>query len=317
VIVLDHLRMKNTATRQRDIKWLGHFVNKPQVSGSLLHTAVPGKIETFNGTDYTASHGSGNLAIRTLLPDSSRITRIGGTGYEYWVNGVNYPPAVAADTGFYTPGSWRIEVSPSRITDSVIFLHTIQMGDTINRSMPGGSLLRSPNSVGTDWNDSLYFFSATADTGMVYHRFAQVNGNRTIGIFAADLRPGTYYVKVDAVTVSTVNTDINGILKTSAALPAGKHLIEITNSSSPAGNPVNRNNPLVVYPNPAQTELNIAAIPYLQKMEIAVFNSLGQLLLKTSNTNKLNISVLAGGVYIVKVVIDDQHHFAAKFIKAN
>jgi hypothetical protein len=284
------------------------------MSGSTINTEVAGHIETFNGKDYTVTNGNGNLAIRTLLPDSTNTTRIGGAGYEYWVNGANYPPLVTPDTSYYTPGSWRIEVSPKTITDTVIYLHTINIGDNINSSIAGGIALQNNISIGIDWNDTLYFFSADADTGKIYHYFNQVNGSRTIGLFAADLSIGTYYVKVDGTIVSTINTDTNGILQTSLSLLSGNHLIEIVQWFTSIDNPFSVDNRILIYPNPAQTELNFIIKTYSQKIVIEIYNSIGLLMMKATNTQKIDVSLLSNGIYIVKVNLDGKYYML-KFVK--
>jgi Secretion system C-terminal sorting domain/Heparinase II/III-like protein len=313
VIVLDHVRLKNRTTNQRDIKWIAHFANEPAVSRSIINTIVPGHITTFNGKDYTASNGKGTVAIRTLLPTNTTTTLIGGSGYEYWVDGINYPPLIAPDTTFYTPGRWRIEVRPTTLTDTIVYLHTIAIGDSANAAIPGGIPEQNNFSIGTDWNDTLYFFSADADTGKFYHIFSNINGNRTVGIFATDLITGSYFIKVDGTVMATVSTDPNGIIQSSAALAPGNHTIEIViDYTSVSG--ISKDNPLQVYPNPAHTELNIELSSGLQKGEIEIYNSIGQLKIKKTYKRKINISSLTTGAYVVKVKLDDKY-FTTTFIK--
>jgi hypothetical protein len=310
VIVLDHIHLVNISSQQRDIKWIGHFVNQPIMSGNIIDISVPGNIQTYDGRDYFTSNGNGNLSIRTLLPDSTTTTLIGGPGYEYWVNGVNYVPLVNPDTSFYSPGGWRIEVSPKTITDTVIYLHTMDIGDHINSSVAGGIGLQNSQSIGTDWKDTLYFFSAHGDTGINYHVFNQIAGGRSIGLFAADLNVGTYDVKIDGNTVSTINTDANGILQTSLVLAPGNHLVEIIQAITSVENePLY---PFVLYPNPTKSELNIAA-EYLPE-EIEIYNSTGNLMLKTAGGQKINVSSLPTGVYIIKMYLNHTY-YCSKFTK--
>jgi hypothetical protein len=313
VMVLDHVHLKNISTNQRDIKWIAHFVNQPALSGSIVNTQVAGHIETYNGKDYTATNGNGNLAIRTLLPSATNTTRIGGAGYEYWVDGVNYPPLVIPDTNAYTPGSWRIEVRPNTITDSVVFLHTINLGENNTIALAGGLALSNNTSVGADWNDTLFYFAANGDTGIVYHVFNQISGGRTVTVFAADLMVGTYAVKVNGITVTTVNTDVNGILQTSLLLPNGSNTVEITQVLTNTSLFVN-DGIVQVFPNPATNELNFQMLSASQKNEIEIYNSIGQLMMKTSNTQKLNVSFLSKGVYRLRVNADNKQ-YQANFIK--
>ncbi|HHH55299.1 MAG TPA: hypothetical protein ENK91_16690, partial [Bacteroidetes bacterium] len=103
VIVLDHVHLKNTESNQRDIKWIAHFAKKPIISGTIIDSHIPAHIETYNGNTYSAVNGNGSIAIKTLLPENSTTTLIGGKGYEYWVDGTNYEPLFTPDTAYYTP----------------------------------------------------------------------------------------------------------------------------------------------------------------------------------------------------------------------
>ncbi|MDL2304195.1 heparinase II/III family protein [Bacteroides sp. OttesenSCG-928-D19] len=234
IIVLDHVHLNNTTTKQRDIKWIAHFANRPDISGAITHTEVANHIITYNGTDYTAANGNGNIALRTLIPANSNTTLIGGSGYEYWVDGKNYPPDPAPDMSFYTPGSWRIEVRPDAVPadGNVVYLHTIDVGDHTAPAKAGGIAFQNTISVGTDWEDVLYFFAADGGVDKDYHIFNDVEGGRTVSIYAADLVPDQYSVKIDGTMVTMLNTDANGVLQTSVQISSGSHTVEITKDCS-------------------------------------------------------------------------------------
>lgn len=314
VIVLDYVHLNNITSNQRDIKWVGHFVNQPSINSSVISTSVPNHIETFNGNDCFASNGNGNIAMRTLLPDSTTTTRIGGSGYEYWVDGVNYPPSILPDTNFYTPGSWRVEIRPHTITDTVIYLHTIAIGDNLNPAVAGGIKLQNNISIGTDWSDTLYFFSAKADTGMTYHYFNQINGNRTTGLFAFDLKVGNYQVKIDGVSVSTIATDTNGILQGSVFLGSGSHLVEIAKVATGIDTEFSLRNKIHVYPNPSKSELNVVLPIYADAYTIDVYNSLGIMVQSYKNIQKIDISNYGVGIYFIIGKLKDRVS-TATFIK--
>lgn len=315
VIVLDHVHLNNIATDQRDISWVAHFASRPGISGDIVHTAVEDHIVTYDGKDYTVVNVKGNLAIRTLLPAGSNTTLTGGEGYEYWVDGTNYAPDPAPDTSFYTPGSWRIEVRPDDIPDDghVVYLHTIDIGDDKSSSSPGGSALRSPVSVGADWNGTLYFFAADGQEGKDYHLLDEVSGARTVSIFAADLLPGSYVIKMDGtVTSAQLNMDENGILQGSVDLPPGSHTIEIAPpglNTGPAGKAL-----LEVYPNPVLKELHVKGVEHHDKPVIEIYNVFGRLVARYDQQGKIDVSCLAGGMYVLKVRSDNKIR-SAKFIK--
>ncbi len=312
VIVLDHVHLKNTTSHQRDIKWIAHFAKKPSISGIIINSIVPVHIETYNGNTYSMVNDNGSIAIKTLLPDNSNTTLIGGTGYKYWVNDTNYPPSVTPDTTYYTPGNWRIEVRPTVLTDTVVYLHTIDIGDSTNIAVAGGIALQNSFSVGTDWNDTLYFFSNDADTGKVYHVFYNISGNRTIGIFATDLMVGTYNIKIDGTSIATVSTDVNGILQSSAILSAGSHMVEIVLNT--AINELYKTNSLTVFPNPSYSELNIVLPSSSFPFRITIYDNNGKIVMRKSNQIKINISSLSSEQYYIQVK-QDGNYYSTKFIK--
>lgn len=305
IIVLDHLHLKNIATAQRDVSFLLHFTNQPTISGIATSTAVPGHITTHTGRDYSAVSGGGNIAVRTLLPDSSNTTLIGGTGYEYWVNGVNYPPSVAPDTLYQTPGKWRIEVRPNTISDSLIYLHTIKVGDSANVAAPGGISQKNNYSIGVDWDNTLYYFNAHGDTSCNYHVLSNIPGGRTGNIIACDLKRTILYdVKINGVVVTTAVSDTNGVLKKSVILPPGLCLVEITQDVTNII-PVAKEPKLYeIFPNPAAGIIFIKDVNDRAEkpIQLTIFN-LNGLKISGQNTtsNRWSQIDLPAGVYIFKI----------------
>jgi hypothetical protein len=279
----------------------------------MTGAAVPGNIMTYNGKDYTAINGKGSVAVRTLLPAGTSTTLIGGNGYQYWVNGVNYPPLTVPDSTKFTPGKWRIEVKPTTVTDSLVYLHTIVTGDSINVAVAGGIAHNNVFSVGTDWTDTLFFFAADADTGKVYHRFDNVPGARTVGIFAADLQAGSYLLKVDGATVATVTTDTGGILQTNTPLAAGTHTVEIVKPTTVVRDQANSDESITVFPNPTRSELNIVTSTHAP-VAIRIFGLGGNTLLYADKATAIDVSALPFGIYYVQV-LQNGKVYAATFIK--
>lgn len=75
-----------------------------------------------------------------------------------------------------------------------------------------------------------------------------------------------------------------------------------------------RTNTLRVFPNPANSELNIVTGSSSAITEIKIYDINGKLVLRLTNKTKLDISGLSSGQYYIKVKQDDGY-FAAKFIK--
>jgi len=314
VILLDHIHLNNVETNQRDLKWIAHFASQPDITGNIIDNEVPGHIVTYDGNDYSASNGNGNLAIRTLIPGNTHTVLIGGTGYEYWVDGINYAPSPAPDLTYYTPGSWRIEVMPDEMPNdgNVIYLHTIGIGDSANPASAGGIAFQNTISVGTDWENTLYFFSANGEINQTHHIFNNVEGGRNVSIFATDLMSGEYYLKIDGTIVSTHNTDDNGILQTSTELSAGNHAVEIINTSMNTANL--EENRFMVYPNPAKKELTIKSDKAYKIEEVKLYDLTGKFIAGYTDVRKIDISGLSKGTYILKINSGSKT-YSVKFLK--
>jgi type IX secretion system substrate protein len=279
----------------------------------IVGAEVPNHIETFNGSAYMATNGKGSIAIKTLLPGNTNATLVGGNGFEYWVDGENYPPDPAPDSTFLTSGKWRIEVKPLANTDSVVFLHTIHLGDTTNIATPNGIALQSEFSVGADWYDTLYFFPNGADTGLTYHLFNEVAGNRTVGIFASGLMPGLYDIKVDGQTQTSLSPDTNGVLQSSVILYDGGHMLEITLNTT-AINEFHQSDQILVFPNPVGSWINILPPQPSCPFKISIYDMKGTLLLSKEDQLTISTSKLPPGQYFVKIE-QRQKFYTTKFIK--
>jgi hypothetical protein len=57
-----------------------------------------------------------------------------------------------------------------------------------------------------------------------------------------------------------------------------------------------------VHPNPANNEISIDNLPTDEKYTIEIHSILGQSVLKKTNENKINISQLENGIYIIKII---------------
>lgn len=80
----------------------------------------------------------------------------------------------------------------------------------------------------------------------------------------------------------------------------------------------NSENPFIVYPNPAQDYIKVAAFSEVESYY--VFNNLGQVVLGGPQSNfdfQINISALNPGVYSLKCNQTDGNSFVQKFVKAN
>jgi len=256
IIVLDHIHITNSSLSPDDIKWVAHFVHKPDITGNIINTQVPGHIETYNGTDIKAANGAGIAVVRTLLPQNTTTTLIGGTGYEYWVNGQNFEPLTAPDTNLNVPGSWRVEISPATLpaNDTVVYAHTIFIGDQPDAVESTSGVLQNPESIAVEWNDSLFIFSASGAIAQSEHTVDNVPGGRSIQLFAFDLDAGNYCILLDGTEQQQAAVDNDGYLQAALSLTPGAHTLRIV-ACEPSSVHEAGNDALVlnIYPNPAKS----------------------------------------------------------------
>ncbi len=111
-----------------------HFIGEPQfTNGSLQSTEVSGHIETWSADRFEMELGGAVLHGAMVLPADARIRKVGGTGYEYWVNDVNYD--AWPDTENELGGQWRLEIMPPTAQRDDLFL-TVLHPDWIGAAAP-------------------------------------------------------------------------------------------------------------------------------------------------------------------------------------
>ena len=163
-LVYDTLASSNADFRKA---WLLHSEEEPDIAGSRTTIERNTREAVTGSSPQPAIEYDGKLVNDTLLPDAPVITKIGGAGKEFMVNGVNYPATGSngpkpANSDTY--GQWRIEVSPPAAAKSDEFLNVMQMMDLDGTPLATTKL--TPNSgelVGANVaNIDVYFGKATA-----------------------------------------------------------------------------------------------------------------------------------------------------------
>ena len=121
LVVMDKVTAANPAFKKT---WLLHTQQDPVLAGP---TAII-KRDT---------HGyDGRMDLTSLLPRGAVMTKIGGVGNEFSVNGVHYPPLTYGGAACEY-GTWRIEVSPASAANATdYFLHVMQVSDASAKATP-------------------------------------------------------------------------------------------------------------------------------------------------------------------------------------
>ena len=118
-------------------KWLlhsGSFYSKsgkPELDGQMRVVAGnegAGISESMDSNRVTITEENSALRVNTLIPESHLTRRIGGEGYEFWVDGKNWRFAqkqIPQHRRNEDPGAWRIEIEPREESENVDFLHVL------------------------------------------------------------------------------------------------------------------------------------------------------------------------------------------------
>lgn len=108
--------------------WLLHSINEPQIAK--------------NGKAMEFTYGEGRLVCNSILPKEISVNKIGGTGNEFLVDGVQLKCGLQsllhpADLHYgEIPGAWRIEESPIKAATEDYFLNVILVTDKNSKETP-------------------------------------------------------------------------------------------------------------------------------------------------------------------------------------
>jgi hypothetical protein len=304
VIVLDQIYLKNTETKQRNAKFILHFQNKPEINGENINTKVAKHIETYNGKDIFQANGGGNVAVRTLLPENTTTTRIGGEGYEFYVDGINYPVEVEMDSINTTPGKWRIEVSPNKVKDTLAFLNVISIGDSIRPAKAQGVLHCNSYSIAADLDSVIFFFFNDFQNKDI-HRAYDVIGNRFVNLFFADLASSsTYALLINGQNEKILNTDENGILQYKTFLSQEINTIELHRTIIDESVSSDNSTEFTIAPNPNTGQFKISFNDKIYRnVKISIFDLSGYKIYEgeIENNEMINLENQALGTYLIKL----------------
>lgn len=321
-VVLDNIILRNTilSGSVKEVRWNAHFKNQPQINGQIINTQVPDHIETFNGKNYISANSSAYININTIFPDSTVSKRIGGNGYEYWVNGLNYPPIGNPDTVYATAGKWRVEVIP-KLSESTVFSDTVNMLHTLsvnNVGVPPEQLavrIKNENTLGCDYLNRILLFNVKGDTGTTGLNASGISGNRSIVLYCFDLkRNSAYNLLVDGININQISSDSTGIIVKEIILSSGIHNIQVTlNSLGIQGQ--NRILPESFnlyqnYPNPFNSSTVFKYdVPFMTDVKIILYDITGKFISEIQNSSRnagrysaiINSDNLSSGVYFLKM----------------
>ena len=175
-------------TSNKDFKktWVLNCQEEPDINGQ--ETIVSRTEHGFNG----------KLVNQTMLPNDPSITKIGGEGYESWVDGVNYHSKDKEGVSISDQGNWRIEVSPKSANITDVFLNAMYMTD-YDKNLPRLSMFKEETELlcGVTVKDRMVMFSKSGDVLGVeapIELCVRDNGYGVQSCLIADIKPGMWKI---------------------------------------------------------------------------------------------------------------------------
>ncbi len=184
----------------------------------LIHTVKEPVIDEENLT-AVITQSEGRLFVHSLT-GAQNITKIGGEGKAYWVNGKNCVDEYAtSDSANVIWG--RLELTATgNLSDS--FLTAMYVTDATNDTPLEVGKISSESVDGTVIKNKIIAFTKTDINAQQYKEFSfTTEGQGLYNYYVAGIEAGTWSVKVDGVTVATAYSDEGGSIITFTA-PTGK-----------------------------------------------------------------------------------------------
>ena len=192
LVVYDRVKSSN-----KDFKktWLLHSEEEPIVEKNIT---------TIKRTDNGLN---GKLVNTTLLPAASTITKVGGAGKEFWVDGQNVNIGINQNA-MADAGKWRIELSPKNASQNDTFLNVMYVTDN-DKSLPQLEVkkVQSSYSVGAVIRDRVITFATGFDKiNATEHINIPATGFETYSCLMNDMASGIW--KITAEDGSVVYTEV-------------------------------------------------------------------------------------------------------------
>lgn len=171
-------------------KWLLHSINEPVVEDNTTTIA-----RTEDGLN-------GKLVNKTMLPQDFTIDKVGGEGYEFYVDGQNYPwtdpEGIDSESG-----AWRIELSPAKDNTEDLFLNAMYVTD-YDKNLPELPMYQenADSHVGVTVKDRYVLFSKTGEprtSSLTVN--VRDNGYGTVSCMIADMVPGVWKVSGNGMEI--------------------------------------------------------------------------------------------------------------------
>ncbi len=166
----------------------------------LLHSVEEPAIKGINATIKRVEKGyQGKMINTTLLPvkENLIINKIGGSGREFDVFGINFPQSVNnPGAGSADGAAWRLEVSPKIASVNNLYLNVMQVMD--NETFPGVKYapvtMETDQLTGTKIGDRIVLFSKNGET-ITDNIHLAFTGKGDYKVLVVDVQKGNWIIK--------------------------------------------------------------------------------------------------------------------------
>jgi hypothetical protein len=217
--------------------WLVHAINEPDIdddqititrADTVKHRWTWGDLE-HRQQDRSLYRYDGRLFVKTVLPRQAQITKIGGDGRQFWIDGRNYDGSrnrggvkwmTAPPTeGPPEPGAWRVEVSPHGRQAKDLFLHVLYPTLATTRAMPAVRSIQADAGgmtgahVAANFENPQWLVLFNSSVGSVDSVSYSLQGEGRCKQLLTDMVPGKRYtVTQNGKPVTAVAADDQGIV---------------------------------------------------------------------------------------------------------
>ena len=146
MIIYDEVASKSSSQTK---KFLLHTQKEPTISGNTVTVENDKNIIYGAGGKDGSIQNGGRLTMKTLLPASANITKVGGDGNEFNTNGTNYEPVKSNEIYDLHEAGWgRVEVKASSEGTETDFLNVLAVSDAGDTTALDTTLIDGDGVVG-------------------------------------------------------------------------------------------------------------------------------------------------------------------------
>jgi heparin/heparan-sulfate lyase len=274
LIIFDRIVSTNSSFKKT---WQIHSIEEPQINTNTI-TIRRTASHYEDGPSGGIGNYSGKLVVQKLLPTRATVEKIGGNGFDCWIDfeKKNYPPDPQSENYDDENGMWRVEVSPSYARYEDLFLNVLTVMDNSTNNHPDAELIYNDFIIGAKILDRLICFSRTG-TELRDQFDLTVPGSDNVKVLVCDLEPGFWTIKNNNRTATTCLATEEGrcidFTVTGGSYLLAKETTAIINDITYKKSFILHEN----YPNPFNSSTTIQfALPDEAKVVLEIFNLAGQ-----------------------------------------